>query len=347
MQKKILLISEALDAPFDEGIKNIVYSTFKQFEDKDNVFLVTKQGNITDNLKVIKIRMNKLFYNSDLKSFLKTYKPDIGIYIPIASCSFYSFIRAKMLKVIFNKMKVVILCVQHRKYSLMQKFIMEMFLKPDFILLLSKSEEPFYLNLGIKVKVLPPAVDTLKFCPPLKDEKNKIRAEFGIALDKKIILHVGHIKESRNLECFLDIQNQDNIQVIIVSSSTWGEDYELKKKLISAGVRIIDDFIPDMSKIYKMSDAYVFPVINKTGATEIPLSILEAMACNLTVITSRYGGLVDFFVEDNGFKYFDTREELLEVIKDLDESNISNHKKVESFTWRTFADEILSICEML
>lgn len=348
MKKKFFLISEALDAPFDEGIKNIVYSLSKQLKTKNNVTLVTKHGNNTGGIDALKINLNKLFLSNSLNFLLREYKPDIVLYIPMASCSFYSFIRAKILKLMRSQIKVVLLCVQHRKYSLFQRFATRRFLKPDMILLLGKRDEPCFLNMGMKVKVLPPAIDIDRFCPAFGSEERSIRTEFNIPLDKRIVLHVGHIRKSRNLECFFDIQDQDNTQVVIVASSTWGEDVDLRQRLESKGIRIIDGFISDMSRIYKMSDVYVFPVINRTGATDMPLSVLEAMACNLPVISTRYGGLVDFFAEDAGFRYFDTQKELIEIIRDIgNKKEISNYKKIESFTWKRFADEVLSICEML
>ena len=57
-----------------------------------------------------------------------------------------------------------------------------------------------------------------------------------------------------------------------------------------------------------MSDLYVFPVVNNTEAIDMPLSVLEAMSCSLPVISTRFGGLVDYFEEDTGFRYFNTTD---------------------------------------
>lgn len=345
-----MLLSEALNAPFDEGIKNIVFSLYKQLERRNNIYLVTKEGNRINDIKnIIKINLNKSFFNIKLSSLLKKITPQIVLYIPLASCSFYSFIRAKVLKLMDRRIRVVLLCVQHREYSVWQKIIIKAFLKPDLILLLGRTDESCFQGLNIKTKVLLPAIDTTKFYPVDINEKKNIRNEFGIPQDKKIILHVGHIRESRNLDCFFNIQKQPDIQVIIVASSTWGEDIDLKSRLKKAGIYIIDRFISDISKIYKMADIYIFPVKKKTGATEMPLSVIEAMACNLPIITTRYGGLIDFFREDKYFRYFDHEEEIIPLINDIlkDINNISNYRKVASFTWKRFADSVLSACEEL
>lgn len=344
----MLLISEALSAPFDEGTKNVVFSLHREFEVKNDILSVTKAENSTDNLKVIKIGLNKLFLNNKLRLLLKTYSPDTILYMPENSCTFNSFLRAKILKLMCRKTEVIMLGVQHVEYSVIQNFLLK-FLMPDLLLSIGRTDEDFFLRKGIKVKILPPAVDSVKFCPTTKEEKEKIRAEYNIPEGKTVVLHVGHIKASRCLECFLKVQKLKNIHVVIVGSASKGKDYNLKDRLVKEGIQVIDVFIPDISKIYKMSDVYVFPVLNNTAVIDVPLSVLEALACNLPIITKRFSGLVDYFKEDVGFRYFDNTEKLVELVKGINnvEINNNNSKKVEGFTWDRFAFEVLSACEEL
>lgn len=360
MKTKIFFISEGLSAPFDEGFKNVVYSLYKQLEKKESVLLITKAGNNTGNLKVIKIGLNKLFLNNKLRLLLKNYSPDIISYVPSASYTFNSFLRAKILKLMSKKTKVAMLGIQHREYSFVQDFLITKFLRPDLLFFLAKSDRDFFLKKEIKVKILPPAVDNTKFCPATKGEKEKIRTEYKIPLGKKVVLHVGHIGQTRNIKCFIDIQKIKNVQVVVVGNTstpsmnlnyTAGDSY-LKDKLIEVGVYVIDEFIPDISKIYKMSDIYVFPIpiefSRQYGAAiDMPLSVLEALACNLPVITTRFGGLVDYFKEDFGFRYFDTTEELVTLIKNMGSMEVHNREKIEQFTWDRFADEVVTACEEL
>jgi glycosyltransferase involved in cell wall biosynthesis len=358
--KKIFLISEALSFPFDEGFKNITFSLYNQLVKKENVLSVTKAGNNTGNLKVMKIGLNKLFLNNKLRLLIKNYSPDIILYVPYASCTFNSFLRAKILKLMGKKARVVMLGVQHRGYLTIQDFLITNFLRPDLLFLFGELDKDFFFKRGIKVKVLPPAVDNAKFCPATKDEKERIRAEYNIPLDKKVVLHVGHIGQTRNTECFIDIQKIENIQVVVVGSTSTPRmnlmytttDNYLKDKLRGAGVHVIDEFIPDISKIYKMSDIYVFPIpiefSRRYGAAiNIPLSVLEALACNLPVITTRFGALVDYFKEDSGFRYFSTTKELIALIREIDRADVHNSKKIENFTWDRFADEVVTACEEL
>jgi glycosyltransferase involved in cell wall biosynthesis len=347
---KYLFISEALSAPFDEGIKNVAFSLHKQLKIKRDALSVTNTGNKVDNLNILTIKFNKLFLNNKLRKILKNYSPNVILYLPEASITFNSFVRAKVLKLMCRLSKVVMLGIQHREYSSVRNFAVGNLLKPDLLLLLGKSDLDYFKKKGLKVKILPPAVDNAEFCKAADDEKERIRAEYNIPKNIKVVLHVGHIKVNRNIECLIGIQKVDNIQVVIVGSTSIIIESDLKNKLIKAGIRVIDEFLPDISRIYKMSDIYVFPVISSREAIDMPLSVLEAIACNLPVITTRFGALVDNFDEDAGFRYFDTPEELIKLVKlfkCMDRVKIYNDKKVEPFTWQRFANEVITVCDEL
>ena len=348
--KTILFISEALSAPFDEGMKNVAYSLHTQLAKKREALSVTNAGNKTDNLIILKLNLNKLFLNSELKKLIKSYSPDIILYLPDASITFNSFVRARVLKLMRRNSKVVMLGIQHREYSSVQTILIENFLRPDMLLLLGKKDENYFRQKGMEVNVLPPAVDNLRFNEAANIEKEKIRVEYDIPKDKKIVLHVGHIKVNRNIECLIEVQKIDDIQVVIVGSTSIVIESDLKSRLVKAGILVIDYYIPDISRIYKMADIYVFPVVSNKEAIDMPLSVLEAMATNLPVITTRFGGLIDNFDEDSGFRYFDTMEELIKLVKlvkETDSMGVDNNKKIGSFTWHRFTNEIITFCEEL
>lgn len=345
MVNKMFFISEALSTPFDEGIKNVVVSLHRELEAKKNILAVTNTKNNVGDLKIVKIGLNKLFLNNKLRVILRDYSPDIILYIPFNSCSFYSFMKTKTLKMMYRKAKVVMIGLVHKDYSFIQDAMIKNYFKPDLLLLLGQSDVDYYVKKGMKVKILPPAVDNIKFSPANDKEKERIRAEYNIPNNKTVVLHVGHINIYRNIERLIELQKVDKVQVVIVGSTTTKVDNNLKDGLVRGGVRVINGYIPDISKVYKMSDIYVFPVIKKTAAIEMPLSVLEALACNLPVITTRFGGLIDHFEEDSGFRYFDTTEELVELVRNMNKEAFNNNNKLERFTWAGFADEVITACE--
>lgn len=345
--KKVLFISEALSAPFDEGIKNVAFSIHKQLNVKTGTVSITKDGNDTDGLSIQKIPLNKLFFSCKLNKYLKEYSPDIILYLPEASVTFNSFIRAKVLKLMSSRSKVVIVGVKHIEYTENQRKIIKTILRPDLLLLLGRFEIDFFIDVGMKVKVLPPAVDSDKFSAATEEEKSLLRTEFNIPEDKTVVLHVGHIRSTRNVESLLEVQKIEGVQVIIVGSTSTSVENEIRERLEKEGVRVMNRAVPDISKIYKISDIYVFPVMNKIACIDMPLSVLEASACNLPVMTTRFGGLVEHFKEDAGFQYFGSVDELVQMVRagrNMDKTKICNNIKVAPFTWNRFADEILNAC---
>jgi glycosyltransferase involved in cell wall biosynthesis len=343
--KKILFITEALSAPFDEGIENIALSIHKHLEVKTELKSITKAGNHTNGLNVTKISMNKLFFNVQLRRFVREFSPDVILYLPEASITFNSFLRAKILKLMNYLSKVALIGVKPVYNSYFQKKTIVNLLKPDLLLTLGDYDDGYFRNNGMAVKALPPAVDSVRFRMVSEEEKKEIRAEYGIAHYTKVILHVGHIRSTRNVESLLKVQDVKGVQVLIVGSTSTPVDECIKNKLIDNNVMVIDEYIDDISRIYKMSDIYVFPVFNRIASIHMPLSILEAMACNLPVVTTRFGGLPEHFKEDTGFRYFNSQQELIAFVEKLikmDTKDIHNSEKVKYFTWDNFTDEIIT-----
>ena len=342
--KNFLVISEAISLPFDEGFKNVVYHIIQAMEKRDNVCVVTDIRNNTAGMSVEKVKLNKLFMNAGLRTIIREYSPDVILYIPEASRTLNSFIRAKVLKNICVKAKVAILAIQHRSYLFFIKRLIG-FLKPDLLLLLDKTDMLLFSKMNFKLSILPPVVDKEKFCAVKKEAKLVLRQKYKIPLDKTIITHVGHIKPNRNLKCLIDLQKSNNVQVVVVGSTTTKVDERLKSSVIKSGIIVIDDYLSDIQEIYQLSDIYIFPVLNKKGAIDMPLSILEALACNLAVLTTPFGALPYYFKEDRGFRYFNTSEELSGLIEEISIDNICNNEKIKNFTWNIFGSKLIKACE--
>ena len=80
---------------------------------------------------------------------------------------------------------------------------------------------------------------------------------------------------------------------------------ELVKELQGAGCLVWIKHFDRIEEIYHISDCYVFPTLEPKACIETPLSVLEAMACNLPVVTTRFGALTRAFKEGDGFAFVD------------------------------------------
>ena len=84
-------------------------------------------------------------------------------------------------------------------------------------------------------------------------------------------------------------------QIVVVGSTFFESDFDLINNLNSAGCLVIREYVPKIEEIYNSCDLYLFPVDTlhpsyfpknylEVGVIDMPLSVLEALACELPVI---------------------------------------------------------------
>jgi|Deesub1362A_J573_1020465.scaffolds.fasta_scaffold00252_43 glycosyltransferase involved in cell wall biosynthesis len=337
--RKMLFVTEVLSMPFDEGMRNVAYSLHKNLAKKVDLVTVTHSDNKVDNLDIKRVDMNRLFLVAELKRLIKEHSPDVILYLPETSITFNSFLRGRILKLFGRGARVAIFATIRRDYTPLQRLIIKRFLMPDIVLLFGGFRD--WSLRGINSRELPPAIDADRFSTATRDEKALLRKRYGVSLDKKVVLHVGHVRPTRNVSALIGIQRLRGIQVLIVDSTSTPKYEALNKNLREEGIIIFNRYIPDISEIYRLSDIYVFPVKEEIASINLPLSILEAMACGLPIVTTRFGGIEEYFKEDEGFRYFDTDDELLRIVAHDNLNGGINRQKVAGFTWGRLIEELI------
>ncbi len=316
--KKVLFITEYLNPPFDEGIKKTAFHFYLELNKNYNSLTLCRKGFHNNNIEIIKF--NSLFLSLKLYKIINKFKPSIIVYLPFSSATFASYVRINILKLLSGYKKTVFIGLQSRTLKKWQQLLIPL-LKPSYGLTPSPELKKFWVKKKIKNKLLPLITDLTVF-KPLKtnEEKLGLRKKYNIPLASFIILHVGHITKTRNLEALISLQNNECQVVIVGSTSTPNasrDKHDLKRELLEKKILFLDYYIEKIEEVYQFSDVYVFPVVKETGSISLPLSILEARACGLPVITTHFGGLEEIIGNDNRNILYRKPREFEETVKSL------------------------------
>jgi glycosyltransferase involved in cell wall biosynthesis len=345
MNLKICIISEALERPFDEGLKIFVYNLVKELSKTDAVLGLGRTNKFVKEIEAFctkALPANKLFMSIDLWKKIGEFRPDIIYYIPTACATFFGFLRTRVLKLYGKGAKTVMVTLQPREYSFLIKKIIPL-MTPDLVLAQTGKTQESLRHLGCKVKKITAGVDLRKFSPVTEKARRKLKKKYGFPNDKFLVLHVGHINRNRNAQFLENIQCMKDTQVILVGSSSYPEDKDLAEELKRKGVIVISSYVDNIEELYQSVDCYLFPVYSDSACIEIPLSVLEAMATNLAVVTTKFGGLPNMIKEQDGFRYAATNEDFITKINLI--KNISTPKTrdlVEGYSWKNVVQNLRS-----
>jgi glycosyltransferase involved in cell wall biosynthesis len=348
MRRAICVVSEDITMPLDEGIKIFAHSLLSSWRRDFRVIGVS--AHTVENKRsgrVISARMNKLFLSLRFWALSWRFNPEVVCYVPSASATLYSFIRSRVLKYYWPNARIFMVSLQPRLYGWLERQLIRR-LAPDAVFVQDETSLKNLQNLGCKTYLLPSGVDLQKFKPVTLTQKMELRRKYGLQPNAYTVLHVGHIKTERGIDLLSQVQQRNNVQMVLVGSSLPdGERDSLEQKLRKDGVVVIDKYLGDIQEIYQLADCYLFPVFSEHAAIGTPLSVLEAMACNLPVVTVRHGGLEGLFKAGDGLYYADTPEMLLETIGRIKGNDgCQTRSKVISCSWTNVAADILAKCEI-
>lgn len=328
---RVCLVGDFSGTP-DEGMKNIS-KTLLEFMSIEN--------------ETVSFSLRALLSKSVTKK-VREFSPDIIHYMHGPTIKSLAIL--KLIKLRLGGNTKVVVSATRPYFSSWVRWMIPL-VKPDLVLSQSEVFELFFQSKGCRTSFIPNGVDCRKFSAVGINEKQRLRTELGLPLATKIILHVGHIKTNRRLEIFKEIQQLEGVQVVIVGGTDQISENVLKDDLQDAGIIIIHKFLEDISKVYKAADLYVFPIkdnggempssYNQLGAIDLPLSIFEAMACNLPIITTRFGALPRLFDSSSGFQYVDEVTEIVPAVESFDTSPASDTRsKVLRYDWPQIVQSI-------
>jgi glycosyltransferase involved in cell wall biosynthesis len=340
VRRRAIVFSELLAPPFDEGFKNLALAMIREMGRDREVLGLTNFGADVPEYGIRKVTAGKHLFSTDLRSAVRDFAPDDIYYIPTASHTLSSFMRARVLKWYASRARVHLVVLQPRPLNGLARFLIP-HLSPDKIWAQSRRSVSLLRTLDQDVGVMPGGVDTERFRPVDAAVKSSLRREFDLAEDAFIVLHVGHIKAKRNVELLCRVQKEiPGVQVVLVGSTSTEQDGELARRITGRGVRIITDYLPHIQQMYQLADCYLFPVLADTGSIEIPLSMLESLACDVPVVTTRYGGMEQQFPDSETLRYADDADGLIRAVAAVREQSPTGMRmQVEPFGWRAVLEK--------
>lgn len=274
---------------------------------------------------------------------IRSVSPHIIHYIPGPSLK--SFALTKALSLVFPSSKTIMSAPLPQFPSFAVRFLR--LLKPDLILAQSRKMERAFTSWGLPATYLPlSGVNADVFRPASNQVRRQLRRKHELPLERFIALHVGHLKSKRNVQALKKIQSS-RVQTLVVGSTSTGIESRLVEELLLGGCLLITEYVEKIEELYRLSDCYIFPTPpeNKSASIEIPLSVLEAAACGLPIISTRFGGVFEVFEGVKGVEFIDGDDEIPGAIQILMRSrqDTETRERAIRFTWRNISLEIDSI----
>jgi glycosyltransferase involved in cell wall biosynthesis len=341
--RRLAFISEDLSFPIDEGMKKFNFFLVQYIQANFPEFRFYSQIMWDQKIPYFMIKGKSLISLRLLRD-IRAFRPELIVYSPLASGTFFSYLKLFLIGIAQPESKTLLINLQRRHHGFLSRLIIRQ-IKPDFVAVFSKPDFNYIKSIKIKLFFCKTGVDNLQFSQISDQKKSELRKKYGYEKEDRIILHVGHLNKGRNIKSLKSLVSEGN-KVLIAGSTSTTADQALKQELIKTGIRIFDYYIENIEELYQLSDVYLFTVISNHSAIEFPLSVLEAMACNLPVITTPYGSLKDYFHESTCFRYYTHEEELPQLIESVLQAKCDNNSKIAGlFTWQSVFNELFNNIE--
>ena len=181
----------------------------------------------------------------------------------------------------------------------------------DQIIVVNEDVKNWLGNDGRKAITLMNGVDTSLFHPVTKKIKMEIRRKYGLPLNKKIVLYVGRLVLKKGFQRLFEVRSDNYLTVFVGGGKVPKSMADEKGNVLFLGALSQDK----LSEVYQASDVFVLP----SDCEGFPLSIQEAMASGLPIITTKHPGFEKYL--DGRFVKFilptkqAVRRAILEVLR--------------------------------
>ena len=277
------------------------------------------------------LKLNKLFLSCKLWRLLRKQKGQV-LYAPFPTGMLPMALRVYVLSKMCRKRLTVLVSMQASPSSLGEWLLRR---SKACVAVLSPRVQAYYERIGVPVLHLHTGVDTKRFQPVTAAEKQALRQKYGVPADRTVVLHVGHLKQGRNVGVFLNLPEEFHGVLVTSSFTAQEQDAKLRKALLKRqNVTLIDTYQEHIEQWYQLADVYLFPVTEAGNCIDTPLSALEAAACGVPVAATAYGEL-QCLMEQKGFYKIENLEEqtLHPLLAKAAREQVSPRQAVVPYDW--------------
>jgi len=321
--KRILLLTRPICPPWDEGSKNFAYTLAKHAGDFE-IHLLTcgsafAKASVDKKVNIIEHSIYtspKWDWPQKVRAYiflLKEFLIKSGTEYDIL----HSFFTPTKLNVFALK-----LCLKNKKIKTIQTLAtlrddlydaekLRKIIHADFIITYSDYAKEKLEKMGFKnVKRIYPGIDIEKYSPAPK--KSELMKKFGTSEDDFVINYTGEYVRLGDMDDIIEIFSEltaehKNFKLHLAVRVKNQKDAAKKKEVIEKlekenilnRVAFIDDGSYVMQDIFNLCDISIFPARTMAGKFDIPLAVVEAMACGKPVIASDIPRLKYFLNNEN------------------------------------------------
>ena len=213
------------------------------------------------------------------------------------------------------------------------------------IIVLNSRVRTFLVDRGVnaaRITFLPNGVDTAIFRPPIGQQKDALRQEYGLPRDKILALFVGRFVPKKGLAKLLEVETLENLELIFAGGLSPSGHARADHHFLGPVRR---DAIAD---VFRLCDVFVLP----SQGEGFPVTVQEAMASGLPVIMGDDPAYGPYGLDESLVRFVQPSSEDLRKTLDVLAADgelrrrmarYSRQYALDNFSWHKHIEELGSI----